>query len=256
MPPLFLPKSTRAKLHLSKQDLLKRSAEDKRQTFSVFIALSDGNALVGMPDWVQNAYTQMVRIANKSKKQVFDVVIANCFIEMFGTEKTKSKLFSIIQAATLSNFTMERTGKDEEDVAVKLAFKISFNARKEIYDWFWDAKKDDFWACFEESQQDLSFQAARDAEADSTNEADDDEDAEQEDLPLEDDEDDEDEEDEEEEDESEDEPAELEASESQSAKAARIRKEAEANAANASPAARPALIGNVPKRTPSVTVVQ
>jgi hypothetical protein len=249
MPPLFLPKSTRAKLHLSKQDLLKRSAEDKRQTFSVFIALSDGNALVGMPDWVQNAYTQMVRIANKSKKQVFDVVIANCFIEMFGTEKTKSKLFSIIQAATLSNFTMERTGKDEEDVAVKLAFKISFNARKEIYDWFWDAKKDDFWACFEESQQDLTFAAARDAESESDDDSDDDEeeDAEQEDLPLDDEDEDEDDEEDDE-----DEPEELEASESQSAKAARIRKEAEVNAANAAPAARPALIGNVPKRTPSV----
>ena len=138
-----------------------------------------------MPLWVtrtgcKNAYTQMVRIANKSKKQQFDVVITNCFIEMFGSEKTKAKLFSIIKEATLSNFTMERTGKDEEDVAVKLAFKISFNARKEIYDWFWEAKKDDFFACFEESQQDLTFQAARDAESDSEEEDDEDDEEEQE----------------------------------------------------------------------------
>lgn len=233
MPPLFLPKSTRCKLHLSKQDLLKRSSEDKRQTFSVYCMLSDGNATIGMPDWVQNAYTQMIKIANKSKKQVFDVVIPNCFIEMFATEKTKSKLFSIIKEATLSNFTMERTGKDEEDVAVKLTFKISFSARKEIYDWFWDAKKDDFWACFEESQQDLTFAAARDAESDSEDDEDSDEDeeAEQEDLPLDEDDDEEDEDLEDEE------PI----VESQSAKAERIRKEALKNAAAAPPAARPAI---------------
>jgi hypothetical protein len=244
MPPLFLPKSTRAKLHLSKQDLLKRSAEDKRQTFSVFCSLSDGNAMTGMPDWVQNAYTQMIRIANKSKKQVFDVVIPNCFIEVFGSLKTKSKLFAIIKEATLSNFTMERTGKDEEDVAVKLSFKISFAARKEIYDWFWEAKKDDFFASFEESQQDLSFQAARDAQTDSDDEDDSDEDdeEEQEDLPLDDDEEEEEDEDDSDDNEGDEveEASPAAVAESQSARAIRIRKEAEKNAAATPPAARPA----------------
>src|ERR1700743_2093007 len=90
MPPVFLSKQSRIKLHLSHQDLLKRSSEDKRQTFSVYSMLSDGNALVGHPDWVQNAYTQMIKIANKSKKQVFEVVIPNCFVDMYGSEKTKA----------------------------------------------------------------------------------------------------------------------------------------------------------------------
>lgn len=210
MPPLFLSKTTRTKLHLSEQKLLKRSSDDKRQTLSVFVKLSDGNALVGMPEWVQNAYTQMVKIANKSKHQVFDTVIPGCFVECFGTEKTKSKLFAIINAATLSHFVMDRTGKDDTDVEVNLSFKITFAGRKEIYDWYWDAKKETFFAQFEESQQDLTFAQARDNESDEVeqdgdleDEDDEDDDAEQDELPLDDDDDDDDEEDDDEDEEDE-----------------------------------------------------
>lgn len=155
MPPLFLDKSKRVPLHLIKQDFVKLSDENRRLTFHVSIPLDDGNNLMGMPDWVQNFFTVMVKVANKGKKQVFDNVVPNCFVEMFATEKTKTKLFSIVNEATLSGFSMERTGKDDEDVAVKLSFKISFAARKEIYDWAYDTKKTTFWAAFEESQQEL-----------------------------------------------------------------------------------------------------
>lgn len=175
MPPLFLDKSKRVPLHLIKQDFVKLSDENRRLTFHVSCALGEDASLAGMPEWVQNAYTQMIRVANKSKKQLFDTVIPNCFVEMFGTEKTKTKLFAIVNEATLSGFTMDRTGKDDDDIAVKLCFKISFAARKEIYDWAYDTKKTTFWAAFEESQQEL-YREASPSDGDDVDDEEDDDD--------------------------------------------------------------------------------
>ncbi|HEV2709131.1 MAG TPA: hypothetical protein VGU67_02860 [Edaphobacter sp.] len=229
MPPLFLEKSKRVPLHLIKQDFIKLSDENRRLTFHVSCPL-ESNTLTGMPEWIQNFYTLMIRTANKGKKQIFDEAVHNCFVEMFGTEKTKQKLFPIINEANLTGFAMERTGKDDESAAVKLSFKISFAARKEIYDWAYDTKKTTFWAAFEESQQELYSPAnAADSDSDDDDDDDEDEDAEQETLPLDDEDDDEDEDDEDDEDE-------LQAQE---------RRKEEA-AARTTP-----LVGLVPRRTPS-----
>jgi hypothetical protein len=190
MPPLFLEKNKRVPLHLIKQDFIKLSDENRRLTFHVSCPLGDGNNLIGMPEWIQNFYTLMIRTANRGKKQIFDEAVHGCFVEMFGTEKTKQKLFPIINEASLTGFALERTGKDDESAEVKLLFKISFAARKEIYDWAYDTKKSTFWASFEESQRELyTTSVDADAEADESDEDDEDE-PEQEKLGL-DDEDDE-----------------------------------------------------------------
>lgn len=185
MPPLFLEKNKRVALHLIKQEFVKLSDENRRLTLHVSCIL-DAHALTGMPDWIQNAYTLMVRIANKSKKNVFEEAIHNCFVEMYGTEKTKTRLFPIINEANLLKFTMERTGKDDETVAVKLLFQISFAARKEIYDWCYDTKKATFYAQFEESQQELYNPGNEDDDESDDSDEEEEEEATQDALPLED----------------------------------------------------------------------
>lgn len=224
---VFIPKGKRVKLTLRDAALLRRG-EEKRHHFKVDIVLSDGgDSLNGMPEWVQNAYTNLIKTGNLSTLQKFDVRLENATVEMFPTPKGR-RFFSPIMDATLSSFLMTRTGKGDEDAVVTLSFSAYFPGRKEIHEWTFDHKTANFWAAFEEAQQDLNF-AGTGAEDDDGQDELDLDDAGAEDAgnsAIGD-------EDEEEEDEVAAAP-----SESQSAKAARIRKEAEKNAAEAPPAAR------------------
>lgn len=258
--PRFIPKGKRINVSMLANSFNRQS---RRHTLRFGFDLSAGDStLVGLPEWLQTAYTNIVRTGNLTRMQQFDIVLTAMTVECFATEKARRPDWAVMFKANLSKFAMTRTGESDEDAAVKLQFIAEFDALKEAHDWIFESKKANFWLAFEASQQTLNLSGEQTAAASSDDdESDDDDDAEQEDLPLDDDSEDEDEdsdddEESDDEDEDEDDPAELEASESQSAKAARIRKEAESNSAKAAPAARPALIGNVPKRTPSVTIVQ
>lgn len=256
--PSFIPKGKRINVSMLANSFNRQS---RRHTLRFGFDLSAGDStLVGLPEWLQTAYTNIVRTGNLTRMQQFDIVLTAMTVECFSTEKARRPDWAVMFKANLSKFAMTRTGESDEDAAVKLQFIAEFDALKECHDWIFESKKANFWLAFEASQQALNLSGEQtDAAGSDDDESDDEEDASQENLPLDDEDDDSDEDesdDDDEDDEDEDEPAELEASESQSAKAARIRKEAEANAANAAPAARPALIGNVPKRTPSVFNVQ
>jgi hypothetical protein len=171
MPNVFIDKGKRVKLTLRDAALLRRG-EEKRHHFKVDIVLSDGDdALNGMPEWVQNAYTNLIKTGNLATMQKFDVRLENATVEMFPTPKGR-RFFSPIMDATLSSFVMTRTGKGDEDAVVTLSFSAYFPGRKEIHEWTFDHKTANFWAAFEEAQGDLNF-AGTGAEDDD-----------QEDLPL------------------------------------------------------------------------
>jgi hypothetical protein len=158
MPNVFIPKGKRIKLTIRDAALLRRG-EEKRHHFKVDVVLSDGgDALNGMPEWVQNAYTSLIKTGNLATLQKFDVRLENATVEMFPTPKGR-RFFAPIMDATLSSFIMTRTGKGDEDAVVTLSFSAYFPGRKEIHEWTFDHKTANFWAAFEEAQGDLNFQA-------------------------------------------------------------------------------------------------
>ena len=229
----FLPRKKRIHLHLSSGTFNRKT---RQHTFKLVLDLTEGdNTLTGLPAWVQNAFTNMAKLVNCNPYQSFEVALNDVVIEFFSTEKARTRMWAPILNARIFDFEMTRTGT-EEDLTIKLSFKAVFAASKDANDFVFDEGDGDFWMSAESPQQELNLSGDNAAATVS---------------------DDEDDEEEEEEEDGEEDDEEQEAStpiaESQSAKAARIRKEAEANAANAAPAARPPMIGNVPRRATVLT---
>ena len=248
----FLPKGKRIHLKLRKATL-NRGGSTRQHNFNLSLDLTEGDdTLTGLPEWLQNAYTNLARIGNCTALQKFDVVLSDVILEFYGTAKSRQKLWPVVTKAKLSKFVMERTGDEDEEVEVKLTFTAVFDTTKQIYDWVFADDDMEFWMAAESPQQELNLSGdnAAAAASDDDDDTEDDKDDDEEDDEESDDDEDEDDEEEEEE---EEQKASASAAESQSAKAIRIRKEAESNAAKAAPAARPALIGNVPRRATVVT---
>ena len=240
----FLPKGKRIHLKLRKATL-NRGGSTRQHNFNLMLDLTAGDdTLTGLPEWIQNAYTNLARIGNCTALQKFDVAFNDVVLEFYGSAKARAKLFPVILKAKLSKFVMERTGTEDEDVEVKLTFTALFDTTKQVYDWVYEEDDTEFWMSAESPQQELNLSG--DNAAASDDEDDEDDDSEDEDEEESDDDENDEEEDEEQE-------ASAPIAESQSAKAVRIRKEAEINAIAAAPAARPALIGNVPRRATVVT---
>jgi hypothetical protein len=157
----FIQKSKRVKLTLRNAALL-RKGEEKRHHFKLELNLSEGDdTLTGLPDWMQNAYTNLIKSANLTDCQKFGKLrFENMSLEMFPTFKGK-RFFSIINGATLGAFVMTRTGEGDEDAEVRLTFSAYFAGRREIHDWTFDHSKADFWMAFDSPQGELNLAGAQ-----------------------------------------------------------------------------------------------
>lgn len=154
----FISKGKRIKLHISNAEV-KRIGDHKIQTLKATCNLSDPtDTLAGMAEFIQNAYTLMQKTSNKSKSHKFDEVLDGMAIDVFPTPKGR-RVFATITDSTISNFSMARTGKDDETAMVTLSFELEFTGRKEIYDWAWDHKGASCFASFEQQQRELTMEA-------------------------------------------------------------------------------------------------
>lgn len=153
----------RKKFRLREANLLLKGVE-KRHSFVFECTLTDGDdTMNGFPEFIQNAYTIMLKSANRQKRIAFDERIENVAIEFWSTFKIRTRVFPVVIGATLAKFNMERVGKtDEADVV--LTFTAVFLGRKEIHEWTWDHKKHDFWASFEPQQGSLLDSSAENGE--------------------------------------------------------------------------------------------
>lgn len=206
---VFLPKGKRIHLKLRKATL-NRGGSTRQHNFNVEFNLSEGDdTLTGLPEWIQNAYTNLAKLSNVTVAQGFEIVLTDYTLEFYSTAKNRSKMFPVVLKAKLLKFKMTRTGTDDEDVEVKLTFTILFDTSKAIHDWVFDEDETDFWMATEAPQMDLDLAgvqatapASIAAVADEDDESDDDdEDDEEDDLDADSDEEDGDDDDDEEEDE-------------------------------------------------------
>jgi|GEM_PF-6994947 len=233
----FISKGKRVKLTLRNAALL-RKGDEKRHHFKLELNLSDGgDTLNGLPEWMQNAYTNLIQSGNLTDLQKFGKLrFDNMSLDMYPTYRGR-RFFSIINGATLASFAMMRTGEKDEDAEVRLSFSAYFAGRREIHDWTFDHSRADFWMSFDAPQGELNLAGTQPGAS---------EDVGQDELDLDDDEEDEtdDEEDDDEDDEDEDEGLDA--------------KPRDLNGADPSmhdPAPAP-LVGLVPRRTPAHRGVQ
>jgi hypothetical protein len=184
MPEEFINKRTRVSLPDAK---LLRRGDEKRHNFSLSINLSEGNAIVGMPAWIQDAYTHLSKSQSRTADAKFNVKLMNMTLDFFSTEMTGGAFFSVVTDATLTKFSMKRKG-DGDEADVILSFTAYFPGRREIHDWTFDHKNADFWMEFEQQQGELNLSG----DVTSTSESDDDEEEDDEGESDEDDDEDED----------------------------------------------------------------
>lgn len=196
----FIPKGKRIHVRLSKGDFNRKS---RHHTFKlVFDLTADGDTITGLPEWVQNAYTNLAKFANLNPFQRLEVSVDNAVLEFFPTQKSRTRLWAPILGAQLTNFEMERKGT-EESLSIRLKFNATFPWNKSAHDFVGSEGDDDFWLSAESPQQDLNLTAAQETAAETS----DDEDEEEEDETEEEDDDSDEDEEEEDEEDSKPEPA-------------------------------------------------
>ena len=154
----FIKKDQRVKLTLRDSHLLRRG-EEKRHHFKLELTLSEGDdTLTGLPEWIQNAYTNLVKSGNLTDLSKFGKLrFENMTLELYSTPRTKQRFFSVINGATLSKFVMTRTGEEDEDAVVALSFSAHFPGRKDVHDWTFDYKNAAFWMAFDDPQGELNL---------------------------------------------------------------------------------------------------
>lgn len=146
----------RKKFRMREYNLLRRKAEKRQSiTFEQILSGEDG-VMNGMPEFIQTAYTTMLKSSNKQGIVGFDERLENVAIEFWPTEKSRSRFFSIVMSATLANFQMKRQGSGD-DPEILLTFKAIFPAVLEVNAWAFDHSKADFWAEFEPQQGELEL---------------------------------------------------------------------------------------------------
>jgi hypothetical protein len=152
--------SKRIKCTLTDAHLLRRG-DERRHKFTVAVSFDDGGYnLAGMTEWVQNAYNQVQKSANKTDELKSKTVLENMSIEFFSTEKTKTAFFPIVTQATLRGFRFFKTGKGDQ-ASVSLIFDAIFAGRKEIHDWTYDHKNADIWVGFEQAQMAMEYKGPK-----------------------------------------------------------------------------------------------
>jgi hypothetical protein len=162
----FLPKGKRIHLKLRKATL-NRGGSTRQHNFKLELDLTEGDdVLTGLPEWMQNAFTNLAQIGNCAEEQKFDVVFNDHTLEFFGSGKAKQKLFPVVLKAKLSKFVMTRTGTEDEDVEVKLVFTALFDTTKQIHEWVFDDEDSELWMTAESPQLDLNLNGVQEKKED------------------------------------------------------------------------------------------
>lgn len=171
----FLPKGKRIHLKLRKATL-NRGGSTRQHNFKLELDLTEGDdVLTGLPEWMQNAFTNLAQIGNCAEEQKFDVVFNDHTLEFFGSGKAKQKLFPVVLKAKLSKFVMSRTGTEDEDVEVKLVFTALFDTTKQIHEWVFDDEDSELWMSAESPQLDLNLKGVQEKKQEDDEDEDEDE---------------------------------------------------------------------------------
>lgn len=162
MPEAFINRRVKVTLH---DATLLRRGDLRTHHFRLSMNLSEEGSLLGLAEWIQNNYTLMQKATNRIDNIKSKTKLDNMSIGFYSTERTRSKFFSQVVAASLSKFKMERKGDGDED-DVWLFFSAYFPGRREIHDWTYDHKAADLWMDFEQQQGELSLDGEQGKEAD------------------------------------------------------------------------------------------
>lgn len=152
----FLPKGKRIHLKLKKATL-NRGGSTRQHNFQLVLDLTEGDdTLVGLPEWIQNAYTNLIKTANYTDLVKFELAFGDETLEFYGSAKAKTRLWPVVLKAKLAKFSMIREG-EEEDAVVKLFFTALFDTTKVINEWVFDDEDGEFYMSSESAQQDLNL---------------------------------------------------------------------------------------------------
>lgn len=155
----FLPKDKRVLVTIHGYSL---NRTNQTQTLRIRFDLTQGDdTLNGLPEWIQNAFTHMVKTGNCAKKQEFSAVFPAATLECFASQKAKTRDFLVAKKADLSNFQMTRKGSDEEPTVV-LEFVATFPKQSAIHKYIDETPIDEeVWMQFEQAQTTLDLTGDR-----------------------------------------------------------------------------------------------
>jgi hypothetical protein len=157
----FLPKNKRVQVTIHGYSL---NRTNQTQTLRIRFDLTQGDdTLNGLPEWIQNAFTHMIRTGNCAKKQLFDAVFPAATLECFCSGKAKTRDFLVSKKADLSKFEMTRKGIGD-DASVVLEFIATFPKQTAIHKYIDETPIDEeVWMQFEQAQTALDLSGEKTA---------------------------------------------------------------------------------------------
>lgn len=153
----------RRKTELGSWQVLQSRAGEKHMRFAFEMVLS-GENLVGMPDWIGDAFEAMEGDGSALRRAALDRILEGMTMEIFPTDKHKRPTLSLT-GATIKNLFLVRDGEEDKAEVVQ-HMTVYAPANVQARDWAWDTLRGTFWASFEYSQTEMDFGASADKDAD------------------------------------------------------------------------------------------
>jgi hypothetical protein len=134
----------------------KRNNEHEKRVLINFTIPLTGESLVGIPDFVNDAFVAIEKQGNPIEGITLETEIEGVTLEFFDTPEAKRRCY-MLTAATLRKFTLHR--KDEQTV---LSFNTTIPRPIEIYEWLDKYEGCDVFISFDATQASLVFKSDED----------------------------------------------------------------------------------------------
>lgn len=134
----------------------KRNQETEKRVLINFTIPLSGESLVGIPDFVNDAFVAIEKQSNPIEGITLDTEIEGVTLEFFDTPEAKRRCY-MLTAATLRKFTLSR----REEITV-LSFNTTVPRPIEIYDWLHKYEGCDCFISFDATQAKLVFKSDED----------------------------------------------------------------------------------------------
>lgn len=144
---------------------LKTRGGERRVKANVSVPLSN-RATTGIPDWILNGYTFVVKDDSPyDKTSCKGVKLEGMSVEFYTSDNVKRKMQGVggLNGCTMDKFVVERIGEGEK-AEVFLSFVVYAPCSKDIIGWFYDHQGATIFVEFDATQATLAYEGEEEEE--------------------------------------------------------------------------------------------